>query len=171
MFRVFLLSRDELPEAAALEADHFSAPWFPEQFQDGHDRGTCRVHGIRDGTMLIGYISCHVLPPEMEILNMAVRPGFRGRGLGRALVAAALKHGASLGIELCHLEVNETNGAAVHLYTTLGFTRIGRRRDYYRCPEGARDAILMQCDPRPHMPSIYALHENSPVAFKPGGDR
>lgn len=148
MSRVFLLSRDDLPDAAALEAEHFPAPWSLGQFQRGHAQGTCRVHGIRLEVVLIGYISCQIFPPEMEILNMAVRQDFRGRGLGRALVAAALEDGAALRIDACHLEVDETNLAAVHLYTALGFTRIGRRRNYYQHPDGARDAILMQCDPR-----------------------
>lgn len=145
---VFLLSRDELSEATALEAAHFPAPWSLKQFQSGYDQGTCRVHGVRVEVALIGYISCQILPPEMEILNMAVRQDFRGRGLGRALAAAALEHGAAQGIDVCHLEVDETNLAAVHLYTALGFTPIGRRPDYYRHPEGAGDAILMRCDPR-----------------------
>jgi [ribosomal protein S18]-alanine N-acetyltransferase len=146
--RVLLLSRDELPDAAALEAEHFPGPWSLGQFQSGHAQGTCRVHGIRLEVALIGYISCQILPPEMEILNMAVGRDFRGRGLGRALVAAALEDGAALGIDACHLEVDEANFAAIHIYTALGFTPIGRRRNYYRHPEGARDAILLQCDPQ-----------------------
>ena len=150
MSRVFLLSRDELPEAAALEAGHFPAPWSILQFQNSYDQGTCSVHGVRIKSALVGYISCHILPPEMEILNMAVQLDFRRRGLGRALAAAALAHGATQGVATCHLEVDETNLAAVHLYTSLGFAQNGRRRGYYQHPEGARDAILMRCDPRSH---------------------
>lgn len=143
---VLLLSRADLSEVAALEAEHFPAPWSLEQFQSSYDRGMCRVHGVRDGAMLIGYISCLVLPPEMEILNMAMLPAFRRRGFGRALVTAALRGGTVMGVSICHLEVDETNLAAVNLYSALGFTRIGRRRGYYHCPQGTKDAILMTCE-------------------------
>lgn len=141
---VNLLTPNELPEAAALEAAHFPAPWTPAQFQSGHDQGLVRVHGIRHNTGLIGYVSCLILAPEMEILNMAVQPDFRRHGLGGALVKGALEHGWSLGVTLCHLEVDETNAPAVALYRSLGFVPTGRRPGYYRHPAGLRDAILMR---------------------------
>ncbi|PTN38717.1 ribosomal protein S18-alanine N-acetyltransferase [Desulfonatronum sp. SC1] len=156
---VLLLSRDELPDVVSLEAELFPDPWSLGQFQNGHDQGTCRIHGVRDHMTLVGYISCQVLPPEMEILNMAVLPGFRRRGMGRELVTAAMDHGSALGVVVCHLEVDETNIAALHLYTSLGFSRIGRRRGYYPHPEGARDAVLMRRDPR----SVAA--SRGPMAF------
>ncbi|WP_244148965.1 GNAT family N-acetyltransferase [Desulfonatronum thioautotrophicum] len=146
MSRVLLLSRADLSEVVALEAEHFPAPWSLEQFQSSYDRGMCRVHGVRDGAILIGYTSCLVLPPEMEILNMAMLPIFRRRGFGRALVTAALKDGIANGISVCHLEVDETNLAALSLYSALGFTQIGRRRGYYHDPQGIKDAVLMRCE-------------------------
>lgn len=147
MPRPFPLTQDELPEAAMLEAEHFVAPWTLRQFQNGYDQGTFRILGVRIDAVLAGYISCQILSPEMEILNMAVRQNFRMHGLGRILAATALEHGAAKGVAACHLEVDETNIAALHLYTALGFAVSGRRRGYYQHPEGARDAILMRCNP------------------------
>lgn len=144
----FLLSRDELPEAASLEAGFFPAPWSCQQFLNGYDQGISHVHGVRIEDALVGYISSQILPPEMEILNIAVARDFQQRGLGRVLGAAALKHGAALGVAACHLEVDEANTAALHLYMSLGFSRVGRRQGYYRHPEGSRDAIVMFCAPR-----------------------
>lgn len=175
MYRAFPLSRDELPEVLSLEAELFPDPWTLGQFQNAHDQGTCHVHGVRDHMALVGYICCQVLPPEMEILNMAVLPDYRRRGMGKELAVTALMQGAAMGVETCHLEVDETNLAAVQLYTSLGFSRTGRRPGYYRHPEGPRDAVLMRCDPRcvvkdgssRIMPPVF--NDNCLIALKPGG--
>ena len=135
----------DLSEAAELEARYFPVSWSLEQYQEEVERGTCQVHGVRGETGLVGYVSCLVLPPEMEIVNMAVTAALRCRGLGRALVQAALEHGAGRGVELCHLEVDETNIPALRLYAALGFRQTGRRRGYYQGAGKNNDAILMQC--------------------------
>jgi len=147
MPRIVVLFRDDLPEVARLEADHFSTPWTLDQFCNGYDQGTCRLHGVRGSTGLLGYISCLLLVPEMEILNLAVQADFRRRGLGRALVHAALEDAANQGAALCRLEVDALNVAAVDLYLSMGFVQVGRRRGYYHGPDGPQDAVLMRWEP------------------------
>lgn len=77
-------------------------------------------------------------PDEVEILNLAVAPAHRRRGLARLLLErAALGQPAAL-----YLEVRESNRAAQALYRALGFTDCGRRPDYYQHP--AEAAVLMR---------------------------
>ncbi len=78
---------------------------------------------------------------EMEVLDVAVHPGWRRRGLGRFLVAHALGRGSRAGAAVARLEVRAGNLAALSLYELLGFRRRGVRRGYYLQP--VEDAVLM----------------------------
>lgn len=82
---------------------------------------------------------------EASLLLIAVRPGARGKGLGRQLLQALLDGLGSVGIHRCLLEVRESNMAALALYLSCGFARDGRRRGYYPPEAGGKreDAVLM----------------------------
>ena len=76
--------------------------------------------------------------PEREILNIAVTPSFRRRGVAKALLERELDRRKAI----FYLEVRESNLAALALYRKVGFTEIGRRREYYQEP--SEGAIVMQ---------------------------
>ncbi len=79
-------------------------------------------------------------PAEREILNIAVDPEFRRRGIGHLLLAKELARG---GIHF--LEVRESNAAARELYDRQGFETVGRRKAYYDHPR--ETAMLMRREP------------------------
>lgn len=92
----------------------------------------------------VGFIFCWVVAGESELLAVAVLPGHRGGGLGRALLAEALHRCTSLGAEAMHLEVGIGNEAAIKLYEAQGFEITGRRKGYYQQPGGVfEDALTM----------------------------
>ncbi len=64
---------------------------------------------------------------ESELLNLAVDPAFRRRGIARRLVAAITSGRPGV----VWLEVRESNANARKLYTSLGFTDAGSRLGYY----------------------------------------
>ncbi len=78
-----------------------------------------------------GMILGRVAADEAEILTLAVDPGQRRRGVGSALLSAAMAHAANLGAVFMFLEVAVTNDAARALYAAHGFTKAGLRRHYY----------------------------------------
>jgi len=75
---------------------------------------------------------------ECEILNLAVSPDFRRRGIGQALLKSLLANFSGA----IYLEVRASSAAAVRLYKSLGFQEIGRRSGYYESPPEA--AIVMK---------------------------
>ncbi len=77
---------------------------------------------------------------EVEILLVAVAKHARRRGVGAALVTAALAAAARGGAVAAHLEVRASNAAAIALYARLGFVAAGLRPRYYDATE---DAVLM----------------------------
>lgn len=100
-----------------------------------------------DGGML-GFILCHIVEGEAEILQITVREDARRRGIGRALLARFI---AEFSPAVCVLEVRQDNPAAQRLYATAGFVVSGRRRGYYPALEDQEshhrcDALMMRLD-------------------------
>ena len=76
-------------------------------------------------------------------LGMGLLPGFRGRGLGRALMSAALDAARALDFERVELEVFASNARALALYEALGFVREGVRRRARKLDGEYDDDVLM----------------------------
>jgi len=74
-------------------------------------------------------------PGEREILNLAVDPAHRRRGIAMRLMEAELDRAGGSGAWF--LEVRESNLGAIGLYRSLGFHVAGRRADYYQNPPEA----------------------------------
>ena len=91
----------------------------------------------------IGFSLFRTVADESELLLLAVLPGQHRRGVGRRLLNDFLKRARNEGVERVHLEVRDGN-PAVSMYQDVGFTPIGRRRNYYRAENGQRfDAITL----------------------------
>ncbi|MFN0113838.1 MAG: GNAT family N-acetyltransferase [Paracoccaceae bacterium] len=100
------------------------------------------------GTFLLtapeGFLIGRAAAGEAELLTLAVAPGARRQGIGRALVARFAGEAEGRGAERLFLEVAADNFAARALYAGAGFRDAGFRRGYYRRPSGAAlDAVLM----------------------------
>ena len=91
-----------------------------------------------------GYVVAFDAADEGEILNLAVAPAGRRRGLGRALVQQILAALTTRGAQQIYLEVRESNAPARALYAAHGFKELGRRKQYYRRP--VEDAIVLRLD-------------------------
>lgn len=87
-----------------------------------------------------GFVLGRAAADEAEILTLAVTPHARGKGLGRALLQAAINRARELGATTMFLEVGADNPAALALYAGLGFAKVGQRKAYY---EG-RDALVLR---------------------------
>jgi ribosomal-protein-alanine N-acetyltransferase len=87
---------------------------------------------------IAGFIAGRRVQGEAEILNLAVKPHFRRRGIGKALVLELLQVLERDSVLRVFLEVRESNAPAIAFYQRFGFEVVGRRIAYYREPdEGA----------------------------------
>jgi len=75
-----------------------------------------------------------------HVISLAVRPEWRRRGIGRALLNRLIELMADAGAEAIYLEVRKSNTAAIKLYKKLGFKEVCVVHRYY--PDG-EDAIVM----------------------------
>jgi len=91
-----------------------------------------------------GFILCRAVAGEAEILTIGVDPAARRRGWGAALVEMAAGVAQEAKAFEMFLEVAADNLAAIKLYETTGFERVGLRKGYYPHPDGAKDAVVMR---------------------------
>jgi ribosomal-protein-alanine N-acetyltransferase len=131
---------------AEVHAQAFPASWDAGAFCDLMETGG--VFGLlAAGAPAQGVILCRVAAGEMEVLTVGVAPAARQKGIGKALMTAALDAARQAGAETAFLEVAVDNPAAVALYAGLGFRRAGLRRGYYdRGEAGRADALVMRLD-------------------------
>jgi ribosomal-protein-alanine N-acetyltransferase len=90
---------------------------------------------------IAGFIVARLIADELHVNNVAVRPEFRCKGLGSALLQMTLAEARGWDARTAQLEVRASNQAAQRLYHQCGFAVVGRRRNYYRGP--TEDALLM----------------------------
>ncbi len=127
------------PALAVIHAGAFApaARWGADAI--GLQLGLPGVFGFADaaGAMVLARVAAE----EAEILTLAVLPAARRRGLGRAMMVAAMTEAARRGAAAMLLEVAADNGAAAALYASLEFTAVGRRTGYYGV---GRDALVLR---------------------------
>lgn len=138
----------DLPALAALEAACFTHPWTEAQIAEemavAPPGGVFVLEAVaREGTPggPRAYCAFRLVVGEMHVMNLAVAPGARRRGLGRILLRFALRRAARAGGRAAYLELRAGNAGALALYESLGFRVLSRRRDYYREP--VEDAFVL----------------------------
>lgn len=143
-FRIRPARPDDLPRLLELERACYSDPWSAR----GLEEALAPPAGfglVAEGARgVVGYLIARDVGGSGEILNLAVAPGARRRGLAQDLVAGALEVMASQGATEVFLEVRESNAAARALYDRAGFRVTGMRRGYYRSP--TEDALVMRLE-------------------------
>jgi RimJ/RimL family protein N-acetyltransferase len=96
------------------------------------------------GGQIIGLIHVEASRHGFGEVNMLVRPGWRGRGVGAALMRTATDWARGHGLHKLSLEVFAQNAAAIALYRKCGFAEEGRRPRQYRRASGELwDTIVM----------------------------
>jgi ribosomal-protein-alanine N-acetyltransferase len=134
---------DDLDQVLAIETESFVEPWTRENFvqEIEYPSGSeLTVATIDDA--IVGYSVTWYLEHEVHLANVAVKSGYRERGIGRALVEAVMEAARREGAPKIMLEVRESNVEARRLYEHLGFCPVGVKPDYYRVEK--EDAILMR---------------------------
>ena len=147
-FRLVRLTEADLDLVVDIENLVYARPWTKAQFRGEFARSFTLALGLKTlpefssglPPVLAAYCFFWQLGPEAHLLNLAVRPEYRRRGLARRLMRAMLALGREAGIGTFFLEVRSTNFEAQTLYRSLGFEVTGRRPAYY---EDGEDAQLM----------------------------
>jgi ribosomal-protein-alanine N-acetyltransferase len=143
-FTIRLLGYGDLPQVIAVERRAFTTPWSLAMFvlELSKPSSICLAAVEDDGTRggrLLGYTICSRYAEVWHVMNIAVDPPWRRRGIGSALLTALIEragHGESY-----TLEVRPSNPGAITLYERFGFRSAGTRPRYYR--DTGEDAVIM----------------------------
>jgi ribosomal-protein-alanine N-acetyltransferase len=127
--------RADLPAILAIEQASFPSPWsvasFETELRAAWAMPTVAIEPMPEGERLVGYACAWHVAEEVQLLNVAVHPARRRRGVGEALVAEVLRQAGARRARSVVLEVRVANVPARRLYARLGFRTTGIRRDYY----------------------------------------
>ncbi len=127
----------------AIETSSFRSPWARSAFpSEVEGRSWSRVVVAECEGEVVGFMIYWIILEEIHLLNLAVHPKWRGRGIGRCIVNHLLDMAALEGQETVLLEVRRSNHKAQNLYYSLGFEQLGLRRNYYS--DNGEDALVMR---------------------------
>ena len=133
------LTYADLPQVVAIERRAFTTPWSLAMFvlELSQASGIC-LAAEADGE-LVGYLICSRYDTIWHVMNVAVDPDRRRRGIATALIGALLERvGPDTPVTL---EVRRSNGGAIVLYERFGFRSAGVRPRYYA--DNGEDAVIM----------------------------
>jgi ribosomal-protein-alanine N-acetyltransferase len=145
-FRIRRASSGDVPALVAIERACFTDPWTSTGLEEMIQYETARAFLAEVKSEIVGYVMARISGEEGEILNLAVLPGHRRKGIARCLLAEALGSVAAAGVREAYLEVRQSNAEALGLYQAEGFRPVGVRPDYYRNPR--EDALVLRAQIR-----------------------
>ena len=139
---IIRMNESHVKAVAELEKLCFSDPWSENSVASELQNKLALWLVAEEESALAGYIGSQTCGEESDVMNVAVHPDFRRRGIAEALVNRLVEELKAIGSQCLTLEVRASNVPAIALYEKMGFAEIGRRKIYYRNPR--EDALIMR---------------------------
>jgi len=139
------MTEADLDEVVAIDVAAFSEPKEVREksLREELARPWGRLRVARgEGGRVLGYLLFWHVTDELHVINVAVAPAERRKGIGRALVGELLSYARANAVAKILLEVRASNAAAIALYESAGFTRFNVRPRYYGNDEDAVEMVL-----------------------------
>ena len=136
------MNLSHVSQIAELEKLCFSDPWSERSIASEMENSLSLWLVYEEDGAVLGYVGSQSVAPESDMMNLAVAPQARNRGIAQALVCALIEELKAQNMESLTLEVRVSNEPAIKLYTKLGFEIIGKRPRYYVNPQ--EDALIMR---------------------------
>ncbi len=140
--RIRKLVLEDAPAIAELEKRCFSDPWSEKSIASEVHNPLAYWLVAEDGGEILGYIGSQSVLDAADVMNLAVSPDHRRKGIGDKLIKALIRHLQENGVIALLLEVRVSNAPAIRLYEKLGFVQVGRRPRYYTNPR--EDALILR---------------------------
>ncbi len=136
------MNKSHAEAMAALERECFSDPWSVNAFLSESENPLSLWLVAMDGEQLAGYVGSQSVLGWADMMNLAVAPMYRRQGVARELISLLISQLQDDKVSCLTLEVRESNTPAIHLYESMGFLQVGRRKNYYHAPK--EDALILR---------------------------
>ena len=140
--KIVFMEQSHVEQIAELEQRCFSDPWSARSIESELNNRLSLWLVALDGDTVAGYIGSQTVLGEADMMNIAVSPEYRRRGVAQSLVQALEQHLRAKGAYRLTLEVRVSNAPAIALYEKLGFQQVGKRPNYYSHPK--EDAYILR---------------------------
>ena len=137
------MSAADIEQVVDIESQSSPEPWERDLFT-GCLRPDYLCKVVESEGRIVAYAVANHAAAEGHLLNLAVHPDVRAKGLGSRLLEVILNLLSRRFVETVYLEVRQSNTAAIQLYQRFGFTTIGIRHGYYALGSGREDALTMR---------------------------
>jgi [ribosomal protein S18]-alanine N-acetyltransferase len=151
MIDIRKLALDDLTAVEAIEQRAYPTPWSRSMFASELAKPTSICLGAFEGEELVGYVINSRYVDAWHVMNVAVDPEHRGRGIATALLERLFVLTREDERRGYTLEVRVSNEDAIRLYEKLGFEARGTRRGYYT--DNREDALIMWRDAHSAQPN------------------
>ena len=125
------MSTEDCGAVAEIEAASFSDPWTREGFEVALGRSDIAAYVYAPGKKVLGYVILQLDGAELHVMNLAVHPDFRRRGVATECLHHAERYARKRGSMRIDLEVQESNLPAQLLYRKAGYRATRILRNYY----------------------------------------
>ena len=133
--KIIPMNESHVAQVAALEKQCFSDPWSENSVASELENPLSLWLIAEEDGAVCGYVGSQTVLDETDMMNIAVHPDCRRKGIAAALITELVSRLKARGSRVLRLEVRESNFSAIALYEALGFTQLGRRKNYYRNPK------------------------------------
>ena len=134
--------RRDMPEVLAIEKAGFEFPWSEDEFVRCLRQRNCIGMVAETDDQIVGFMIYELHKNRLHVLNFAVHPAFRRRGIGRQMIEKLISKLSSQRRNRIMLEVRETNLPAQLFFRELGLRAVAVLREFY--DDSPEDAYLMQ---------------------------
>ena len=136
------MNATHVPQVAELERLCFADPWSEKSIASELDNRLAFWLVAIDEDRVVGYVGSQTVLGETDMMNIAIHPDYRKRGVATMLIEDLILHLTQQGSHSLMLEVRSSNEPAKSLYSKMGFETVGIRRNYYRNPR--EDAMILR---------------------------
>jgi [ribosomal protein S18]-alanine N-acetyltransferase len=145
-WRILPMHVSHLPQVLEIERRAYPFPWSEGIFRDCLKAGYSGWILSNEQGAMGGYALMSMAVDEAHVLNLCIDLTAQRQGLGRMLLEHMIRLARAANATIVLLEVRRSNKAAIHLYESHGFQRLGLRKGYYPAEGGREDALVLGFD-------------------------